>query len=165
VIAGAKPRVHFAARDHIGELVLPGVNPQHRGRQLELIVFEILQAEVLSPERHVVIPGEEIDLAFTLDAQHYLVECKWEAPLLGLPVIESFASKVSRKAEGTFGVVLSMSGFVADVNEKAARGARLNCIGLAPTQFMNILEGRITWSESVRRGRQLASRRSIFWSE
>ena len=41
-------------------------------------------------------------------------------------------------------MVLSMSGFVADVNEKAVRGARLNCIGLAPMHFMNILEGRIT---------------------
>jgi hypothetical protein len=158
------PRVHVTAVEHVRELVLPGVNPQHRGRQLELILQEVLHAEQLEPERNVVIPGEQIDLAFTLDAQHYLVECKWEAPPLGLPPIELFATKVSRKAEGTFGVVLSMSGFVADVNEKASRGARLNCVGVAPMQFMHIIEGRTTWSEVVRTARRLASTRSLFWS-
>jgi hypothetical protein len=157
------PRVHATAVEHVRELVLPGVNPQHRGRQLEMILQEILHAEQLHPERNVVIPGEQIDLAFTLDAQHYLVECKWEEPPIGLPPIELFATKVSRKAEGTFGVVLSMSGFVADVNEKVSRGARLNCVGVTHMQFMNIIEGRATWSEVVRVARRLASTRSLFW--
>jgi hypothetical protein len=125
-------------------------------------MLEVLQAERLSPEHRITVPGEEMDLAFVLDGQHYLVECKWERQPLGLPPIQLFAGKVRRKAEGTFGVVVSMSGFVGDINEKASCGERLNCIGVTYQHVMAILEGRATWSETIRRARRTASHQSRF---
>jgi len=163
--SGPIVRVHAEGLAHVRELVDPKTNPQLRGRQLEMVLFGVLQHERLNPERHVVIPGEEHDLAFVLDGQHYLTECKWEVSPIGLPAIHLLGAKVGKKAEGTFGVLLSMSGFVADVNEKASRGARLNCVGLVHTQLIAVLEGRTTWTNLVRKARQAASRRSLFWSE
>jgi hypothetical protein len=157
---GRKPYPDALA--HIQELVQRGTNPQMRGPQLEHIVHEVLVEERLSPVRRIISPGEEIDLGFTLDGQHYLVECKWEGEPIGVPTVTGFMAKVMSKAEGTFGVVLSMSGFVRQINEKVTRGRRLNCVGLTHTELMAVLEGRASWTETVRRSRQLASTQSLF---
>jgi hypothetical protein len=109
-------------------------------------------------------PGEQIDLAFVLDGQHYLVECKWESAPVGLPIVSTFAAKVSRKAEGTFGVLISMSGFVQSINETAGRGARLNCVGIADRQLIAVLEGRTTLAALVRAARASASTRAMFFA-
>ena len=156
---------HDAAVGHVGELQQPETNPQYRGRQLELILLEVLKHERLSPARNIVIPGEQIDLSFVLDAQHYLVECKWTKERVGLPEVHLFASKVSSKAEGTFGVLLSMSGFVRRINESATRGRRLNTVGVTGVQLMRVLEGHQTWSDLVRKARKTASTRALFLSQ
>lgn len=157
-----RPVVHETALQRVRELIDPAVNAQHRGRQLEFVVFDLLQKEHLAPERNIVIPGEQIDHSFVLDGQHYLVECKWETDPIGLPALHLFSAKVGHKAEGTFGVMLSMSGFVIDINEKASRGGRLNCVGLLHQDLIRVLEGRSTWTEIVRRARRAASQRSEF---
>ncbi len=156
------PKPYQGALAHIQELVRPGTNPQMRGRQLEHIVHEVLVEEQLSPVRGISNPGEQIDFGFTLDGQQYLAECKWEGEPIGVPTVTGFMAKVMSKAEGTFGVVLSMSGFVREINEKVTRGRRLNCVGLTHTEFMAVLEGRATWTETIRRARQLASTQSLF---
>lgn len=162
--ARVAPRRYDEALVLLGELTAGHVGPQHRGRQLEIILFGILKAEGLSPEHRVVSAGEEIDLAFTIDSHNYLVECKWEHDPLGLAPLRDFFGKVNSKAEGTFGVMLSMSGFVPDINEKASRGGRLATVGLSYTHLISILEGRTSWLATVQRARQQASRRSLFYS-
>lgn len=159
------PRPYPDAVEHLRQLVAPSISPHLRGHQLETIVYDVLLREQLGPRKNIRIPGEEIDLAFVLDGQHYLVECKWEQQPVGLAAVTLFAGKVSKKAEGTFGVVLSMSGFVGDINEKASRGGRLNCIGVTAQQFMLVLDGRTTWGQLVRQARMLASTTSVFLPE
>jgi hypothetical protein len=107
-------------------------------------------------------PGEEIDRSFTIDNLHYLLECKWEDEPIGFPAVRDFSGKVARKAEGTFGVFLSMSGFVRDINASAIYGQRLNSIGLSGPQFMDVIEGRSTWCRIVEAARRAASDRSEF---
>jgi hypothetical protein len=164
-VTNTRATLHKEARNHILQLVGGSIDPKARGRQLEHILHAVLFAEKLSPDINIVIPGEQIDLAFTLDGSHYLVECKWEADRTGLPDLHLFTRKVETKAEGTFGVLLSMNGFVADMNDKAQRGDRLKCIGLVGAQFMDVLEGRATWAQLVRDGRRAASTRSLFCSK
>ena len=160
--AAPRPTVHEKALEHVRHLLDPATNPQVRGRQLELVVFGLLRDENLMPDHRIVIPGEEMDLSFVLDGHHYLVECKWEAAPVGLAPVEHFSTKVRRKAEGTFGVMLSMSGYVENINETASRGERLNCVGLNHQHLMAVLEGRTTWTETVRRARRAASSKSVF---
>jgi hypothetical protein len=159
---GPRPTRHDDALTYLAQLVAGSIRPQQRGYELEKILFGVLQKEDLEPLPNIVNPGEQIDLAFVLGGQHYLVECKWEADPVGLPVVAAFGAKVSRKAEGTFGVLVSMSGFVQNLNETAARGARLNCVGLANHQLISVLEGRTTFAALVRTARASASTRALF---
>lgn len=162
--ASPRPQRHGEALAYIGQLAADDSRPQHRGRELEKVVFEVLLKETLQATSNIVNPGEQIDLAFVLDGQHYLVECKWEREPTGLPHVSAFAAKVARKAEGTFGVLLSMSGFVANINETATRGVRLNCVGVGFRELIDVLEGRTTFAAVVRAGRGLASTKAIFHS-
>ena len=163
--AASSPTRHDALLGQLAALLAPGTNPQARGRELEEILHGALVKEGLGPEKNIMSPGEEIDLGFTVAGAHYLLQSKWEASAIGFPVVEAFMARVNRKAEGTFGVVLSMSGFVRDINLKASRGARLNCIGLTHASLMAVLEGRSTWATLVSIGRRAASTRSHFLSE
>ena len=138
------------------------VSPQKRGKRLEELVHTVLEAEHLTPRGPMRNPGEELDRGFTIDNIHYLLECKWEDEPIGFPAVRDFIGKVQRKAEGTFGVFLSMSGFVSNINTSAGRGQRLNCIGLTGPQFMDVIEGRSTWCQLVDVARRTASDRGEF---
>jgi hypothetical protein len=160
--AVTRPQRHDAALSYIVQLAADASRPQHRGCELEKVLFAVLLREPLQATCNIVNPGEQIDLAFVLDGQHYLVECKWEKDPAGLPHVAAFATKVARKAEGTFGVLLSMSGFVANINDTATRGMRLNCVGVGSAELMTVLEGRTTFGDVVRRARAQASTRATF---
>jgi hypothetical protein len=158
-------KVHEEARERIGVLAQGGCSPQHRGRELEQILFSVLREERLDPELHKVSPGEEIDVVFTMGELHCVTECKWTRERIGLPEVRLLAAKASTKLEGTFGVVLSMNGYVEDINAKVSMGGRQNSVGLDASHLMAVLDGRATWAKVVRDARKLASRRTgIFYT-
>lgn len=163
-VSTPRPRRHDDALTYIGQLAADNSRPQHRGRELEKVVFDVLLKEALQATGNIVNPGEQIDLAFVLDGQNYLVECKWEHDPTGLPHVSLFAAKIGTKAEGTFGVLVSMSGFVGNINETATRGTRLNCVGVGFRELIDILEGRTTFAAVVRASRSLASTRATFYA-
>ena len=154
---------HVEALQYISQLANNNGYPQNRGRELEKILTDVLRKEGLGATRNIVNPGEQIDAAFVLDGQHYLVECKWECEPVGAPALREFSEKVRRKAEGTFGLILSMSGFVKNINSVAAIGSRLNCIGIAHQELISVLEGRTTMAATVRSARAAASTKSCFY--
>jgi hypothetical protein len=164
VPGSSRPHRHEEALMYIGQLAADNSFPQRRGLELEKIVLAVLAHERLQPIHSIVIQGEQIDLAFVLDGQHYLVECKWEQDPVGLPHVNTFAAKVGRKAEGTFGLLLSMSGFVSHINETATRGARLNSVGVGHRELIAVLEGRTTFAAVVRAARGLASTKATFFA-
>lgn len=155
-------RPHQEASQKLQRL-LADENAQRRGRELERLIRDVLNAEGLRAVHNVVNPGEQIDVAFVLEGQHYLLECKWEQRPQGLPVVREFSSKVARKAEGTFGVLLSMSGFASDINTTAPIGVRLNVVGITGLELMEILDGRDTFSSLIHKARAAASHRSQFY--
>lgn len=158
------PRRHDEGLRYIQHLATDNDAPQQRGRELEKILADVLRLENLEPTRGITNVGEEIDLAFVLDGQHYLVECRWHRLPQGLPALREFSDKVRRKAEGTFGILLSMSGFVTTMNAGATTGSRLNCVGLTARELMLVLEGITTFARLVRRARAEASTRAVFYS-
>lgn len=127
------------------------------------MVHQVLEAEGLAPRGPLRNPGEEIDRAFSIQHFNFLLECKWEQDPIGMTPVRDFMGKVSRKAELTSGVFLSMSGFVPGINHSASLGQRLNCVGITGVQFMDVLEGRMTWSHIVEKARRAASDRSVFF--
>jgi hypothetical protein len=154
---------HEHALRYLVELSMNGVSPQRRGTELEKIVEDVMRRELLVPARNIVNPGEQLDLAFQLDGQHYLMECRWHLEPQGAPAVRELSAKVARKAEGTFGVLLSMSGFAENINTTASLGSRLNCVGLTFRELMRVLEASATLADEVRHARRTASRRSLFY--
>ncbi len=154
---------HIEALQYISQLATNEGYPQHRGRALEKILTDVLRKEGLGAIHNIVNPGEQIDVAFVLHGQHYLTECKWEREPVGAPILREFAEKVRRKAEGTFGLLLSMSGYVKNVNSVASMGSRLNCIGIAHRELISVLEGRTTMAATILTARAAASTKSCFY--
>lgn len=128
------------------------------------MLADVLSKERLDVQHNIVNPGEQIDLAFVLDGHHYLVECRWHRDPQGLPAVREFSDKVRRKAEGTFGVLISMSGFVESINATASQGSRLNCVGVTFREIVHVLEGRMTFAAVVQAARSRASTRTLFYA-
>lgn len=158
------PRRHDEALVYIAQLTEDHSRPQHRGRELEKMLADVLSKERLDVQHNIVNPGEQIDLAFVLDGHHYLVECRWHRDPQGLPAVREFSDKVRRKAEGTFGVLVSMSGFADSINATASQGSRLNCVGVTFREILHVLEGRKTFAAVVQAARACASTRTLFYA-
>lgn len=167
VVSGPRPRPypHLVAEIQAYSAPTSSVSPQIRGTRFEAIVHEVLEAEGLAPRGPVRNPGEELDRTFSIHPLNYLLECKWEQGPIESGPVRGFMDKVRRKAEGTFGVFLSMNGFVRGINASASEGQRLNCVGITGVQFIGILEGHTTWCRIVEAARRAASDRSIFFEE
>ncbi len=164
---GGEPRVGASRYEEglheVARLVEdPSLTPQYRGIQLELVLYGVLVRERLQPQRNVVVPGEQIDLAFALDGQHYLVECKWLKDPVGAPDLSRLTYKVATRPVGVRGVMLSMTGFVRNAEDLVQRGGQQHCIGLDQQHVISVLEGRTTWADLVLRGwREAAIRRQF----
>ena len=159
------PRRHDRALSYMAELLKwEPSRAQQRGREFEKVLHEVLKVERLNPEHNIVNPGEQIDLSFALTDGHYLIECRWEHGPQGLPAVRDLSEKVRRKAEGTFGVLVSMTDFASNINDTASVGSRLNCIGIGHAAVLHVLEGRKTFETVVRSARTAASTRAVFFA-
>jgi hypothetical protein len=58
----------------------------------------------MRPQKNVLNPGEEIDMVFSSQHQHYLLECRWRAEPQEGPAVREFMEKIRRKAEGSWGL-------------------------------------------------------------
>jgi hypothetical protein len=59
-------------------------------------------------------------------------------------------------------VIISMSGLVRNINEAAARGARLNCVGIAVQELIAVWERRRRLLRSFELPRASTSTRAMF---
>lgn len=157
-----RPFHHREAEKQLHELTTSAINAQERGRRLELIVLGILHHEKLRPQHSVRNTGEEIDLAFEISDIHYVAECKWEKKPAGGLELTTISAKARTRPEGTRGVLLSMMGFVEDIEDLAARGQQQNVIGLTGQHLMSVVSGHLSWSDVVLAGWRAASRHRRF---
>jgi hypothetical protein len=127
-----------------------------------VVVYAILLAERLDPERSVSLPGEEIDLMFSIRDEHFFVECRWKSEPFGMPALREFSDKVRRHA--VFGFALSMSGFTHDINKQAVRGEVLQAAALSYQHLVSVLEGQATWTDVALQARKTAKRKQEFYA-
>lgn len=55
--------------------------------------------------------GRQIDMAITLDGNHYIIEAKFTKGQVSVSDIDSLYGKLRKLADGTKGIIISMSGF------------------------------------------------------
>lgn len=124
--------------------------PQERGRQLERLVHDLLSLEALNPTGPFVAPGEQIDGHFKFEGFDYLLEIKWlKSPVLPKD-LDSFDSKLGRKAQSTRGLFISINGFSENAVD-LQNSSKRRIILMTGKELINILEGRSTFKEVFRK--------------
>jgi hypothetical protein len=131
--------------------------PQPRGYDLEALLndlFALFDVDARSPFR---VVGEQIDGAFTLEGNEFLLEAKWEAKPTPTADLDAFAGKIGRKLDNTLGLFVSMSGFqqTAISHHSQARSVMILMDGM---DLSIVLEGRIELPRLLLRKRQHAAR-------
>lgn len=140
-------------------------NRQQAGLALEGLLNALFTLFDLDPSRPFRVTGEQIDGAFVLDGETYLVEAKWtkervaEAPLL------VFRGKIEGKSAFTRGTFISLSGFSPDAISAITRGKQPTFFMLDGYDLSVVLEGHMDLASLLRsKVRRLAERGDIFVS-
>lgn len=115
-------------------------NPQQRGLDFERFLNQLFMLFDLEPRLSYVVPCEQIDGAFRFDTDDYILEARWRKEKVGRDQADAFAAKVGRKGKNALGLMVSVSGFTADVVQTYGRGTPF--ITMDGPDLFCALEGR-----------------------
>lgn len=136
---------------------------QARGYDLETILYDIFRLHDLTtrgPFRRI---GEQIDGAFVLDGQHYLLEAKWTKAPIALNDLRDLDGAVASSLDNTLGLFFSLNAFSAQALEAYVQGSRPKIICMDGVDLAAVLAGQIDLVELLTRKREVAvARRRIF---
>ena len=136
-----KPATDFAAL-HRDFLALFALEPHPRGYAFERFLTAIFEAGGLKPRERFRNRGEEIDGSFVCGGQTYLLEAKWETPLIGAAKLHAFEGKLRDKATWARGLFISYSGFTEDGLAAFGRGKQTLCMD--GMDLFDLLERQLT---------------------
>jgi hypothetical protein len=138
-----------------GLIALTSLEPRPRGTAFEKFLRDLFSAHSMAGQGSITLRGEQIDGAFQLDGQTYLVEAKWQNDKTGAADLHVFEGKLSQKAVWTRGLFISQSGFTDEGLHAFGRGKRLLCMdGL---DLWEALSGTLALDEVIRRKAARAS--------
>jgi hypothetical protein len=92
---------------------------------------------------------DEIDVAFTLDDVHYVLEAKWHARPQAADGARKLGDDVRQRLRGTRGLILSMSGYTKHAGAAVERGQQPDVVLLDRLHFEALLSGLMTPSEML----------------
>ncbi len=135
-------------------LVAP--DAQRRGYELEKLLNSLFTLAKLDPKASFRLAGEQIDGAFTLDGDDYLLEAKWEKYPVPPATLDIFNGKIGRKASYTRGLFLAINGFQPTAVE-AHSGRASAMILMDGADLTAVLDGRIALPDLLRHKRRHAA--------
>lgn len=122
---------------------LDGHSPQSRGRRFNEFITEILGAWGVTATTPIRTSGE-IDVAFTASGVRYILEAKWESKKTDTGHVAKLQKRVRQRLIGTFGILLSMSGYSDAALADVAHGERLEVLLLDSEHLEAMLDGRFS---------------------
>jgi hypothetical protein len=132
---------------------------QGRGYGLENLLgelFALFQLELQAPFRRN-SGGEQIDGAFSLDSNFYLVECRWRGKPADTAQVDAFRSKVERGSKQTMGLFLSVNGWSSHVPDIMKRTKDMCVVLMDGVELYGVLSDRARLPELLRfKARRLA---------
>ena len=131
-------------------------NAQQRGRKFEPFLFDLFNLFDLFPCGSFSIVGEQIDGAFVMDGNHFLLEAKWEQAPIGARELRYFKEQVESRLDNTLGLFVSMSGFTED-GIAAFQRTRPNIILMDGEDLSAVLEGFMDLHELLSRKQRHAA--------
>lgn len=129
---------------------------QPRGFELERLLYELFALFDLDPKKSFKTEGDQIDGAFTLDNQDFLLEAKWQGSPIDLADLRNFAGKITARLDNTLGLFIAVNGFSKAALD-ASHGDRPRIIGADGGDLSAVLEGRIDLRDLLRAKRRHAA--------
>ena len=141
--------------------------PDHneRGYDFEKLVNQLFNLFELSPQVPFRRAGEQIDGAFLLHKEHFLLEAKWQKSPCNLNDLRDLDGAVGSSLDNTLGLFISVSGVAEQALSGYIQGNRPRLLCMDGADLMMVLEGRIDLAELLSRKKDLAAQqRTIFVS-
>lgn len=126
-----------------------------RGFAFEIFLNDLFLAFDISSKGSFRNEGEQIDGAFTLDGNEFILEAKWQKDPVSKSEINAFAGKIEAKLKNTLGLFVSINGFSLLNTSASIFRAVILCDSI---DIINVLDGRIALDELIKRKKQEASR-------
>ena len=92
----------------------------------------------------------EIDVAFAVGSQRYILEAKWEQPKADTGHVAKLQRRVAQRFQGTVGLFLAMAGYSPDALDEVDRGGRLEVLLLDRAHFEAMLSGFVLPDELLK---------------
>jgi hypothetical protein len=144
------------------ELVCEG-DENSRGYSLEKLLNQLFQLFELAPHAPFKRHGEQIDGAFVLDREHFLLESKWQKKQPNLGDLRDLDVAVSSSLDNTLGLFVSVHGFAPEAVAGYIQGNRPRIICMDGGDLMLVVEGRIDLPELLFRKKELAAQRRMIF--
>jgi hypothetical protein len=136
-----------------------------RGYALEGLLNGLFNLFELHPHSSFRRRGEQIDGAFVLDREHFLLEAKWQKAQCNLADLRDLDGAVSSSLDNTLGLFVSISGYTEPALSGYVEGNRPRLICMDGADLMMVLEGRIDLPDLLSRKKDVAAQlRMIFVS-
>ncbi len=109
------------------------------GLALETILDRLFESFGLAPRGAFRVKGEQIDGAFSLHHEIYLVEAKWEKKPLPESALLIFRGKIEGKSAFTRGVFIALEGISEEARDAITRGKQPNFLVINGHDLMMVL--------------------------
>lgn len=124
--------------------------PQSRGQRFNEVIASTLRCWGIDAQVSVRSAGE-IDVAFAIGSQRYVLEAKWEKNKADTGDLAKLQRRVGQRFQGTVGLFLAMAGYTPDALSEVDRGARLEVLLLDRHHFEAMLSGFVPPQELLKR--------------
>ena len=136
---------------------------RRRGYGLEGLLYDLFFLFDLNPRGAFKRVGEQIDGAFVLDKDHYLLEAKWQEKPVILGDLRDLDGAVGSSLDNTLGLFISINDFSQDAIDSYSQGNRPRLICMDGGDLMAVLEGRIELPDLLLRKKDCAvQKRRVF---
>lgn len=142
-----------------GELtnLAPRQGTQEAGYAFERWFYDLVVFFEIQARPPYTASGRQIDGSLTLDGTTFLIETKFTKTRTDAPDVDAFMSKITRKADNTMGILISMSGFTETAVREASRDWTPMLLMDYAHFFNLVLNGRMSLPDVVRRMKRHAS--------
>lgn len=134
---------------------------QKRGYNFEKILYELFLLFDLNPKSSFRRQGEQIDGAFSIENDQYLLEAKWREKKTDLSDLRDLDGAVNSSLDNTLGLFISLNGFSDEALGGYLQGNRPKVICMDGTDLMAVLEGQIDLKDIIKRKKDIAVHKRV----
>jgi Restriction endonuclease len=136
----------------------------HRGLQFESLLCDVFDLFDLAPRSSFRRVGEQIDGAFILNGEHFLMEAKWQQDPVNLADLRDLDGAVNTSLETTLGLFISVMGFSPPALAAYTQGNRPRLLCMDGSDLSLVLEGRIDLCDLLERKKEIAVQKRVIFA-